>query len=317
VAKLKRRLPKLNDCWLYAVSSKKDLARRLSTERFVLTGADLEALTDDADNYKLFTTRNGRDVQEPKRLLQRVHMRIHKLLSRIETPDYLHSAIKGRSYLTNARSHVSNVPVIKIDVKKFFRSVPRFEIFNFFLDDLKCRKDVAGLLADILTFNRHLPTGSSASPILSYYAFKSMFDGLYDLTQKLSLEMTCYVDDITFSGERANRAALVEARKLVAASGLKSHKLRRFSASQPKVITGVCNASVGECVPNKLHLKIADGFKALASAKSSDEKLRVLRPLLGRMEAAAQIDPAFGGRAKTLRFQMRGILRPAMLQQVR
>jgi RNA-directed DNA polymerase len=70
--------------------------------------------------------------------------------------------------------------------------------------------------------------------------------------------------------------------------------------------------SVGERVPNKLHLKIAEGFKALNIAKSPEEKLKVLRPLLGRMEAAAQIEPAFGGRVKTLRFQMRGILRPSV-----
>jgi RNA-directed DNA polymerase len=139
MAKIKKKLPNLNDCWLYAISSKKDLAHRLSTERIVLTEADLDVLVADAENYKLFTTKNGRDVQEPRRPLQYVHMRIHKLLARIETPDYLHSAIKGRSYLTNARSHDSRVPVIKVDVKKFFRSVPRFAVFNFFLDDIKCR----------------------------------------------------------------------------------------------------------------------------------------------------------------------------------
>ena len=136
-----------------------------------------------------------------------------------------------------------------------------------------------------------------------------MFDELDQLAVSLSLKMTCYVDDITFSGAGANRAVQSEARKIVAASGLKSHKLRRFSANQPKVITGVCNSLTGERVPNKLHLKIAQGFEALSAASSSTEKLKVLRPLLGRMEAAAQIDVKFSARARTLRTQMREILK--------
>ena len=61
--KQKRKLPKIADCWLYAVSSKKDLARRLSTEQAVVTSEDLEKLAVDANNFKLFTTRTGRDIQ--------------------------------------------------------------------------------------------------------------------------------------------------------------------------------------------------------------------------------------------------------------
>ena len=46
------------------------------------------------------------------------------------------------------------MPTIKIDVEKFFPSVTRAAIFNFFEGPLKCRRDVAGLLADLLTFDR-------------------------------------------------------------------------------------------------------------------------------------------------------------------
>jgi hypothetical protein len=50
-----------------------------------------------------------------------------------------------------------------------------------------------------------------------------------------------------------------------------------------------------------LHLKIKNGFDALAKAQNSVEEDKVLRPLLGRLEAAAQIDPVFKARAKTVR----------------
>jgi hypothetical protein len=50
-----------------------------------------------------------------------------------------------------------------------------------------------------------------------------------------------------------------------------------------------------------LHLKIKNGFDALAKAQNAVEEDKVLRPLLGRLEAAAQIEPAFKARAKTVR----------------
>jgi RNA-directed DNA polymerase len=113
--------------------------------------------------------------------------------------------------------------------------------------------------------------------------------------------MTCYVDDMALSGPRANKGVLYTIKGIIARHGLKSHKAHTFSGSQPKVVTGVCNTTAGPRVPNKLHLKIKNGFDALAKTKNSVEEDKVLRPLLGRLEAAAQIDPAFKARAKTLR----------------
>lgn len=194
-------------------------------------------------------------------------------------------------------------------MKRFFQSVPRKAVFEFFLTTLKCRKDVAGLLADILTFKGRLPTGSSASPMISYYAFKPMFDELYATAEAQGLTMTCYVDDMTFSGATANSGFLYAAHKIIASYGLRSHKMKVFEPNQPKVITGLCNTPDGERVPNRLHLKISEGFVGLKVAISDEAKLKSLRPLLGRMEAARQIDPAFGARAKTLRAKMKKLLK--------
>ncbi len=304
-----RRKPRndlpLSLCWLYAISSPADLARRLSVPSYRLTVDDLTYLARDAGNYRLFSIVNekakSRPIQWPKPRLQAVHARIHKLLSRVVVPEYLHSAVKGKSYVSNAGAHDPKEPTIKIDVKKFFPSVTRAVIFNFFEGSLRCRRDVAGLIADILTFGAHLPTGSSASPIIAYYSFKAMFDEIFEYAKSHDLTMTCYVDDMALSGPRANKAALFAVRKIITRHGLKSHKAHAFTAGQPKVVTGVCNTVEGPRVPNRLHLKIKRGFDALASAANLNEKDKVLRPLLGRLEAAAQIDPKFKARARTLR----------------
>jgi len=305
-----RRNLKIEDCWLYAIASPADLARRLSTRAHILTESDLEKFSRDAGNYKLFTLKQGsrkRDIQQPKPPLQRIHLRIHELLSRVEVPKYLHSAVKGKSYISNADAHMADTeqPTVKIDIKKFFASVPADAILKFFLETMRCRRDAARILADLLSFNARLPTGSSASPIISYYAYKPMFDAIERLAASRSLTMTCYVDDMTFSGPTASRSVVQEARKIIAGFGLKSHKAKSFSASSPKVITGVCLTANGKRVPNKLHLKIKQGFEAVAAAQTPSEKLKAANPLMGRLEAAGQIDPTFKARATTLRAKLR------------
>lgn len=128
-----------------------------------------------------------------------------------------------------------------------------------------------------------------------------MFDEIDQFAISCGLRMTCYVDDMTFSGPSASKTITNEVRKIVSKYGLRSHKRHVFSARQPKVITGVCNTPTGPQVPNKLHLKIKRGFDAYSAAVTDIEKEKVLRPLLGRLEAAGQIEPKFLARARGLR----------------
>src|SRR4051812_42914830 len=105
---------------------------------------DLEQLLARTDNYHIFTvTQNGKErtVEEPKARLQALHRRVHDLLGRIEIPDYLQSAVKGRSYITNARYHTGRHALVKVDVRSFFRSVKRGAVFNLFVGRMHCAQD--------------------------------------------------------------------------------------------------------------------------------------------------------------------------------
>ena len=148
-------------------------------------------------------------------------------------PAYLHSAVKGRSYLSNARAHVGDGKLLKIDIAKFYQSVPQHKVMHFFRDVLACAPDVASLLANLICYRGVLATGSSISPIISYYAYKAMFDGLAGLAAHHGLVMTCYVDDITMSGPGASRAVLHEARSAIFKAG---RCQRALDAAWPKVM---------------------------------------------------------------------------------
>jgi RNA-directed DNA polymerase len=289
------KLRRLEDCYLYAIASPADLAARLKS-----SVATLEQLAHDPNSYKVWTTETGRKIQEPKPALQRLHGRVHELLSRVEPPQYLHSSVRGRSYITNAQQHISSAPSVKLDLKKFFPSVIRHALFQFFYHRMRCERDVAGLLSRLLTYGERLATGSRASSILAYYCFSEMFDELHALAKQNGLALTCYVDDVTITGNGALRV-LGKARGIVAAHGMGSHKIRSFLRGQPRIITGVVVTSTGIGLPNRRHLKIKEQYAALRLAQSDEEKLALLPSLASRVHEAAQIDPSFwAGKAKEL-----------------
>ena len=231
----------LNQCALYAIKSPDQLAQILFISR-----QTLDKLLSNSENYVRFEVR-GRQIQEPKPNLKKLHKRVALLLAKVETPEYLHSAVKRRSYITNANVHCAPTSTVKLDVKKFYPSARAQAVFHFFLDRLRCAPDVAGMLTKLLTVDGHLPTGGNASAILSFWAYRDMFDELEQLSRRSEAAFSTYVDDMTITGKNATRSIGFEARKIIGSHRLKSHKSHYFRPGQTKVVTGVALTS-GLCL---------------------------------------------------------------------
>ena len=281
---------------LFRASSPADLARRLG-----LSPQELEDIANRADNYKHFQIGKAkkRAVQEPKDRVRELHRKITRWLMRIETPDYLHSAIRGRSYISNASAHRADVNLVKVDIRSFFQNVTRHAVYLFLVDQMKMRGDAAMLLAKLLTVDGHLPTGSSVSPILSYFAHKRMFDEIAELTGSRDLTFTVYVDDMSISGDGASRRLLFEVRKIIAHAGLKSHKCRFFPAGVPRVVTGVALTGSGRRLPNARHLRIHQAFEELENTPDGPLHDRKANALKSRLFEASQIEPIWLDRARS------------------
>ncbi len=281
----KERLP-LERCHLYRIGSPNILAQRIGWKR-----EKLEKLAKSAQ-YRVFRLKgSSRMVEEPPPPLQALHRQMHRYLMRVETPDYLHSHVKGRSYVSNARAHVGSFSMIKIDVKKFFPSVEQGRVAQFFREDLKCAPDVAGLLANLLCHRGRLPTGSASSPIISYYAHRRMFDEIQDIAVRNSLTMTCYVDDITLSGSNASLKCLHEIRKVIMRNGLRAHKAKFFVGTTAKPVTGIMVTMRGLELPFSRWKNIKSDLAAINRSSRREERLRLYPKLVSRLYEAAQIDP--------------------------
>lgn len=132
-----------------------------------------------------------------------------------------------------------------------------------------------------------------------------MFDEFERLSEKHSLNMTVYVDDITFSGANANKLFLGTLNKITLRYGQKLHpnKSRIYKKSEVKKVTGVIISGSEIKIPNCQHEKLYEGFSLVNSLPKSNltSNFATTQKLLGRLYALGSIDPKMKYRAKTLR----------------
>lgn len=283
---------------LYNLSTKRRLVGLLHKPISVLEKSSNNS------NYRVFYLKkpNGaeREIQVPILALDILQTRLASLLVRITMPDYVHSGIKGRSNITNARIHVGVHPVLTMDLRNFYPSVTKRSIYHFFFSTMKASTDVAGILAELCTYQAHLPTGSRISMPLSFWANHQMFERLYLFCKQKNVTMSLYVDDLTFSGVCVNELFKRQIEKIIEASGLQIHmdKSRLYKKNQPKLITGVIVDENGIRVKNKHHKAIYHLFNELDCENSDKQLEKIRKKLIGQLNAAGQIESIFKERAR-------------------
>ena len=283
----------LNQSTFYKLQTKNKL---LDLLRVSMT--ELKRATADLENYVVFEqkAKSGkfRTIQHPIDNQKIIHWRIASLLSRIALPDYLHSGRKEHSHITNAKKHRGNKKVLTTDIKAFFPSTSRKIVFDFFINVMKCSPDVAQILSAICTYNDHIPTGSQLSMPLAFWSNIRMFDQLKSLSDKHNVEMTLYVDDLTFSGNEVNRHFLSVVKKIIHANHHTAHpeKTKLFCRSDVKVVTGVAIKNNEISITNKQYKLIYESFEQWKGCRDTPLISALFVPkLLGRLHAHSSINP--------------------------
>lgn len=161
------------------------------------------------------------------------------------------------------------------------------------LYELKIAKDIAALLSEILTFENHLPTGAPSSQLLTYWAYKKTFDDIYQKAKGLNIEMTLFVDDLTFSSEREIPESFIKnIKSRLESEDLKinKEKSRTYFKNNHKKVTGtVVTPDNKLVVPNKLRHKI------VLSKEKQDKTDKEIQSLKGMINSARQVEPNFMG----------------------
>jgi hypothetical protein len=262
--------------------------------------------------------KNGKKrlIEVPEPELKAIQARIKKVLAKLDFPDYVFSGVKGRSYVDNAKLHVGNKYLYKIDLTAFFPSIAREKVFCFYRDKLCTAPDIAEILTNFTAIDldrasvenkkavddflvlkgiktrNHLISGSPASQLLSYLTNQDMFTKLYNLSHDNGVVMSIYVDDIIFSSPNYISDHFKSMIKSIINSyyfRLSTKKAKMHTKYYPKKVTGAIINKYGELtISNSLRHKIICKCRQL---KANPSDIQCRRELRGLIEAAHQVLP--------------------------
>ncbi len=283
----------LKNSFLYKIGNKTKLAKYLGITRKEL----LDLCSDDLYRVYEEPKHNGtgtRTIEAPAKQLKSIQRKLNKELQKLETPSYLFSGIKGKSFIDNALVHVQNKYILCVDIHSFYPSTDSKKVLEFYKYSLEIPNDIAKILTELTTFDGHLPTGAPTSVILAYFAYAITFEDIYKKAQELDIDMSVYVDDVTFSSKKNIPTSFynfVEKRMKQQGLILKKKKTKWYKPNDFKIITGhgISVNNEGK-VPIKNILKI----KSIMQGKNIKElSYQELISLRGALTVAQKIEPNF------------------------
>lgn len=184
---------------------------------------------------------------------------------------YLHSAVKQRSYHTNAQVHVGDKYVFAIDLKDFYPSVTKYKLFLFFKNKFNLSSDIAMFysvlstcLADDGTYR--LGQGLSQSSTLAYLVNFSLFNYLYEMAKNNDIEMSIYVDDVVFSSKNEIPQSFIDKLFGIIKGNdmqIKRQKVHNYKKESVKKVTGVFINGDKTRVANHKHYEFHIQYKYL------------------------------------------------------
>ena len=182
-----------------------------------------------------------REIRAPYPSLKTIQQWIYEYVLKKQ---YVHGCAHGfrprKSIVTNAKSHVENKCLLKLDLKDFFPSIKINKVVQVF-KEIGYTKTVSWLLATICCLDDELPQGAPTSPALSNIVARHMDKRLYRLAKNYGYRYSRYADDISFSGEDIPTAFIKYATDIIEDCGftVNPKKVRLYKEKDNKILTGV------------------------------------------------------------------------------
>lgn len=276
---------------LYRLRNKRKLAELLGLEKSFFRNKKERYY-----KYNEFFIKTGekkRLISEPNQKLKNIQKRLNRLFSRITTPFWLYSGIKGKSYIGNAIKHKNSNYLVKIDIKDFYPNCKIIHLKESLEKNFLMTNDIAWEICYLTTYEGYLPQGSPTSLILSYWTYKDLFDEIAEISNKNNITVTLYVDDITFSSKQPITSNFLNnIEEILNKKGLeiKKSKTKYYKPDEYKKVTGVTLNEGSVKVPNKLRYEIITMFKIFLTSNSKRKK-EIYPRLNGKINSARQIEP--------------------------
>ena len=264
-----------------------------------------------------------RDLAYPQHgtSLHLMHQRLARLLWRIALPAYVYSPRQGCTIRDNAALHAGQPVRRQLDLKAFYPSTTTEMIRQRLMETFGMHRDVANMIAQLVTIDGRAAFGSTVTPILMIVLYRDMFDWIAEACEARGLRFSLWVDDITISGRIVGPELLEEVREIVRDYGHRTHKIMFRGREEKSCVTGIWNKGV-TLMPSheqerRLRLALEDVQIGSASASTANKFDRATMDALsaaGIIRYIAGASSEQGRRMANLMETVRRVRRPAVDQ---
>ncbi len=239
--------------------------------------------------YKIKKKRGWRLIMDPAPDLRLMLDIIKRELDKIPLHPAAHGFIEGRSCITNARPHQQKQMVLNLDIKDFFSSITFGGVRASLQGEAKIESWVHHWML-VCFYEGRLATGASTSPVLSNLYMRPLDDIFAQAAKDLNLSYTRYADDMTFSGDIADKGRplvdFVQMHLKKFGLTLNRKKIKLMPYYQKQVVTGI--------LVNNKKLSLPRKYKERIFAEVRGKTFESLSPeLAGSMEYIRSVDPSF------------------------
>lgn len=233
-------------------------------------------------------------------LLEMQYWIYNNILKNVSVNPYSHGFVRKKSIITNAKVHLNQKELLKLDLKDFFPSISINRIIYVF-KSLGYTNQVSFYLASLCCYEQKLPQGAPTSPYLSNIIAKQLDKRLIGLSKQYSLRYTRYADDLTFSGDSIPTKLIEYINEIVKNEGftLNEKKTRLYKERGKRIVTGISVIGSELKLPKEykrnlrqeLHFIMKYGYESHMKKKKI-RKINYLEILLGKINFWLSIEPS-------------------------
>lgn len=223
-----------------------------------------------------------------------------KLLAYEYVSKYAFAYKSGASTVSNAKPHLGNSMVIKMDIRHFFDSITYPMVKEKVFKADKYSEAIRILLSILCVYKDSIPQGAPTSPAISNIIMSEFDDNLGAWCSDRGITYTRYCDDMTFSGALDTDEVKAHVTKELEKTGffVNCKKTVTVHDGQMKNVTGIVvndklnvPSSYRKSIRKDMYYCRKFGVESHLMHTSSDEcKMKFLRRLAGRINYVLSVD---------------------------
>ncbi len=249
--------------------------------------------------FKIPKRKGGfRTITSPYPTLHALQKKIcHSLLNCLPIHPRVFAYVEGRSAIEHARYHCSCDELLTLDIKDFFPSISRQQVFSVF-NSLDFSTTDSNYLSYLCTLNDSLPQGACTSPSLSNAVFYQIDCRLEKLALSFGVKYSRYADDLAFSGDLVPKKIINIIKSILLEYGfiLNESKTKLKLKGSRKILTGVSISQGVMKAPKKYKRELRAQIFELEKNKDNLFSMpnfdpQVYEKTIGKLNYLLQIEP--------------------------